>query len=266
MKVVPPSIQETAFSCPHCGAYTSQAWARLFADLLTGDANIPFIPDEKDLDEIRSTSSNPPETIRKMEEWFNQMKKGDPFLERRERGAYIYYEIHNAWISTCFNCKRIGIWAYDRLVFPLMKTGPLPNADLPPEIRSDIEEARGIVELSPRGAAALLRLAIQKLCGYLGERGKNIDDDIASLVKKGLNPLVQKSLDVVRVIGNEAVHPGVIDLRDDRATAERLFDLVNIVAEQMITHPRSVQEMYEKLPSSKIDAIQRRDGNSTPSV
>jgi hypothetical protein len=74
--------------------------------------------------------------------------------------------------------------------------------------------------------------------------------------------LVQQSLDVVRVIGNEAVHPGVIDLRDDRASAERLFDLVNIVAEQMITHPRSVQEMYEKLPSSKIDAIQRRDGNS----
>ena len=66
----------------------------------------------------------------------------------------------------------------------------------------------------------------------------------------------------MRVIGNEAVHPGVIDLRDDRASAERLFDLVNIVAEQMITHPRSVQEMYEKLPSSKIDAIQRRDGNS----
>jgi hypothetical protein len=28
-----------------------------------------------------------------------------------------------------------------------------------------------------------------------------------------VNPLVQKSLDVVRVIGNEAVHPGVMDLK-----------------------------------------------------
>lgn len=263
MKVVPPSIQETAFSCPHCGAYASQAWAKLFADFLTGEDKTPFIPDEKELDRMRSTSEIPPETIRKMEEYLNKLKRGDPFLASLDRGAYIYNEICNAWISTCFNCKRIGIWAYNRLVFPVMKTGPLPNADLPPEIRSDIEEARGIVELSPRGAAALLRLAIQKLCAYLGERGKNIDEDIASLVKKGLNPLVQQSLDVVRVIGNEAVHPGVIDLRDDRASAERLFDLVNIVAEQMITHPRSVREMYEKLPSSKIDAIQRRDGNST---
>lgn len=80
-------------------------------------------------------------------------------------------------------------------------------------------------------------------------------------MKKGLNPLVQQSLDVVRVVGNEAVHPGVIDLRDDRASAERLFDLVNIVAEQMITHPKSVQEMYAKLPPAKLDAIQRRDGD-----
>jgi hypothetical protein len=211
---------------------------------------------------MRSNPHLPPEEFNRVEEYFHKMKEGDPFLERQEQGTYLYTEIYNSWISICFNCKRIAIWAHDRLVFPPMKTGPLPNADLPLEIRRDVEEARGIVELSPRGAAALLRLAIQKLCAHLGEKGKNIDDDIASLVKKGLNPLVQQSLDVVRVIGNEAVHPGVIDLRDDRAAAERLFDLVNIVAEQMITHPRSVQKMYAKLPTSKIDAIERRDGNS----
>lgn len=262
MKVVPPSIQKTAFSCPHCGAYTSQAWARLFADFLSNEANTPFIPDDESVERMRAAPGIPPEAVYRLAEHVRQMKQGDPFLERHDNGAYLYSEIHNAWISTCFNCKRIGIWVHDRLVFPAMKTGPSPNADLPPDIRSDVEEARVILGLSPRGAAALLRLAIQKLCAHLGERGKNIDEDIASLVRKGLNPLVQQSLDVVRVIGNEAVHPGVIDLRDDRASAERLFDLVNIVAEQMITHPKSVQEMYEKLPSSKIDAIQRRDSNS----
>ena len=40
-------------------------------------------------------------------------------------------------------------------------------------------------------------------CGHLGESGKNINDDIAALVKKGLNLMIQQSLDVVRVIGNE---------------------------------------------------------------
>ena len=85
----------------------------------------------------------------------------------------------------------------------------------------------------------------------MGEKGKNIDDDIASLVKKGLSPLVQQSLDAVRVIGNEAVHPGTLDLKDDRDTATRLFDLVNIIAEQMISNPKHVKEIYEKIPEEK---------------
>jgi hypothetical protein len=66
------------------------------------------------------------------------------------------------------------------------------------------------LNLSPRGAAVLLRLAIHKLCKHLGESGENLYDDIASLVEKGLSPTIQKYLDVVRVIGNEAVHHGNI--------------------------------------------------------
>lgn len=105
----------------------------------------------------------------------------------------------------------------------------------------------------------MLRLSIQKLCASLGEKGKNIDDDIASLVTKGLNPLVQKSLDVVRVIGNEAVHPGVIDLKDDRDTALRLLDLVNVITDQMISHPKTIEQMYGKLPEEKRKAIEVRN-------
>lgn len=96
----------------------------------------------------------------------------------------------------------------------------------------------------------------------LREKGKNIDDDIASLVKKGLSPLVQQSLDAVRVIGNEAVHPGTLDLKDDRDTATRLFDLVNIIAEQMISNPKHVKEIYEKIPEEKRKAIERRDSKT----
>jgi len=138
-------------------------------------------------------------------------------------------------------------------------TGPEPNSDLPPDVLRDSEEASRVVSESPRGAAALLRLGIQKLCASLGEKGQNIDDDIASLVKKGLKPMVQQALDAVRVIGNEAVHPGTLDLKDDRDTALRLFGLVNIIAEQMISNPKHVQDLYEKLPESKRKAIEKRD-------
>ena len=68
-------------------------------------------------------------------------------------------------------------------------------------------------------------------------------------------------MDAVRVIGNEAVHPGTLDLKDDVDTATRLFDLLNIIAEQMISNPRHVKELYAKLPEAKRKAIEKRDGN-----
>ena len=78
------------------------------------------------------------------------------------------------------------------MIYPGSSPAPLPNPDLPEEIKADYEEARAIISRSPRGACALLRLCVQKLCGILGESGKDVNGDIAALVKKGLNPKIQK--------------------------------------------------------------------------
>jgi hypothetical protein len=134
-----------------------------------------------------------------------------------------------------------------------------PNKDLPEDISNDYKEAASILQKSPRGAAALLRLCIQKLCKELGEKGKDINTDIGELVKKGLPERVQQALDIVRVTGNEAVHPGTLDLKDNHETAEKLFKLVNFIAEKMITEPREVEELYGSLPQSKIEGINARD-------
>jgi hypothetical protein len=63
----------------------------------------------------------------------------------------------------------------------------------------------------------------------------------------------------VRVIGNEAVHPGQINLRDDRQTAETLFQLVNLVVQRMISEPKAVQAIYDGLPETARDKIAKRD-------
>jgi len=133
-------------------------------------------------------------------------------------------------VSYCERCESSTIWLGEKMIYPISSGAEPPNPDLPPEIVADYDEARSIVGLSPRGAAALLRLAIQKLCGTLGKSGKNINNDIKELVADGLPPRVQQALDSVRVIGNESVHPGTLDLMDDRATANMLFRLVNFIA------------------------------------
>lgn len=162
-------------------------------------------------------------------------------------------------LAYCAHCSAYSVWQEERMIYPAYGGAPLPNPDLPDDKRADYEEARSIVSSSPRGAAALLRLAIQKLCKHLGESGENLNTDIGSLVKNGLDPKVQKALDLVRVIGNNAVHPGQIDLKDDADTAGKLFGLVNLVAEATITVPKHVDEFYEALPESKQEAIARRD-------
>jgi hypothetical protein len=145
------------------------------------------------------------------------------------------------------------------MVYPDTSVAPYPNPDLPPEVKSDYDEARAILSRSPRGAAALLRLAVQKFCKHLGEKGDNINQDIGELVKKGLPVGVQQALDAVRVIGNNAVHPGQIDITDDPETAARLFELINVVCDYMVTQPKRVKEIYDKIPAAQKEAINKRD-------
>ena len=162
-------------------------------------------------------------------------------------------------VSECQHCEGISIWLNEQMLYP-DGYAPPPNADLSDEIKRDYTEARSIVNKSPRGAAALLRLCIEKLCDQIGAQGDNINKQIGYLVKeRHLNPVIQKSLDLVRVIGNEAVHPGTIDLGDDKKTALGLFTLINLIATAMITEPKEVDEMYRELPESKVKGIEERD-------
>lgn len=131
---------------------------------------------------------------------------------------------------------------------------------MPADVASDYEEARVVADLSPRSAAALLRLALQRLCKHLGEPGKNINDDIGSLVKLGLNPSIQRALDVLRITGNNALHPGELDVRDDRILVGKLFALLNVIVQQMITQPREIEELWGQMPEGAREAVQKRDG------
>jgi len=261
MKVETPTVSKTAFNCPHCSALTTQNWFKVYASRFDEKQRTPSLPDESVIEEI-SNSNEIHEDIRaELIKEYRRILDGVPFIKRSEDNPYNPPKISNCFISSCYNCKEITIWVHDRIIYPNSKLMILPNEDIPSTVRSLFEEAREIVEKSPKGAAALLRLGIQHLCKELGESGKNIDKDIASLVSKGLNPTVQQALDVVRVIGNESVHPGEIDLNDNKDMAVQLFGLVNLICDQMITHPNNVKKLYEGLPKNKLEGIKSRDKN-----
>src|SRR5262249_1608771 len=177
------------------------------------------------------------------------------------------FQLTLTYVVTCTHCNERSYWLAEpyegdaptagHMLSPQATLAPMPHEDMPADVRTDYEEARQIAANSPRGAAALLRLGIQKLCVYLGESGKNINDDIAALVKKGLPVEIQQALDIVRVVGNNAVHPGELNASDVAAVSSALFDLVNQIIEERISRPKKLQAMFAKLPQSAQQAIKK---------
>lgn len=171
-------------------------------------------------------------------------------------GQELKNELH---IARCVNCGKKIIWINDEYVYPDI-VAEEPNGDMPESVLQLYNEAGLIYNKSPRAACALLRLAIDRLCNELGETDRDINKNIGALVKKGLPQSVQQALDVVRVVGNKAVHPGMISFDlDDKNIALTLMRLLNIITERLITEPKEISSLYENLPESIKESVERRD-------
>ncbi len=239
MTTKPPSVFETAFNCPHCHALAMQTWHFVYADRISKTNE----PPNNSYDSLWDFTHKPLEITKSFQ-------------------TFTIAHVPGLHITLCANCHKISIWKGDNLISPIANTAPQANPDTPENILADYNEASAVLDISPRSAAALLRLCIQKLCGELGEEGKNINKDIASLVEKGLNPRIKKALDAVRVTGNNAVHPGKMDLVDDHETVISLFKLFNVIVEKLISEPKHIDDVYDALPQGALDAINKRDSGS----
>lgn len=253
MQPVEPRLGAESFSCPHCGALAHQSWRQLgLLDFKNKEHPIKLTYDEA----AKVTASG------------DDAKRWKGFLERLKKNSLTYWHMHyqttdwvfvNLCLSECYACQGFAIWVEDRIVYPVKDVFIAANGSMPASIKGDFEEAAAIINRSPRGSAALLRLCVQKLMIELGEPGDNLNADIASQVRKGLDAEVQQALDVVRVIGNNAIHPGQIDLKDDKATALALFDLVNMIVERRIATPERLKTLFANLPTTALQQIERRD-------
>ena len=223
-KYIAPNRNLDSFTCPHCQTLSLMTWGihHFEQDLMTDDI-------------------------------------GNPIQAFDESGDYNVY-CNELIIKRCHSCGKKIVWIDNKYIYPNIVAEEV-NPDLPESVKQLYNEAGLIYNQSPRAACALLRLAIDRLCNELGETDRDINKNIGALVEKGLPKKVQQALDVVRVVGNKAVHPGVIAFDvDDANTAKSLMRLINMIGQSMITDPKEIEDMYNQLPESAKENIERRDG------
>ncbi len=234
-KFTPATFGEEAFNCPYCGVYSKHIWYWIGA--------------------VRSHLNKPNTDNPKESKYFD--------FSNFERTSGVLSGLN---ISNCTYCATPSLWLSDRLLLPFNSNAEPAHEDMPEQVHALYEEAAQIVDASPRGAAALLRVAVEELTHELGcDPRKRITDKIGELVAKGLSPDVIMALDIVRVTGNNASHPsGMLLLDDNRETATALFQIINFIVEQAISHKRRLEEMHNHLPEGIRHQIEQRNRRALP--
>lgn len=234
-KFTPATFGEEAFNCPYCGVYAAHTWF---------------------LACVASPHYNQPNTSE---------PQGTGYFSF-SHAEYSSVRIEGLNVSSCTHCRAPSLWLKNRLLLPFNSNAEPAHEDMPEPVHALYEEAAQIVDASPRGAAALLRVALEELTHELGcDPRKRITDKIGELVAKGLSPEVIMALDIVRVTGNNASHPsGMLLLDDNRETATALFQIINFIVEQAISHKKRLEEMHNHLPEGIRQQIEQRNRKALP--
>jgi hypothetical protein len=255
MEAIRPALAAKAFNCPHCAAFAHQVWHRLLsidtereALRAQGLRRLAMLHTETPQPEKPTDALRPASSKLEAPQLFPSV--GTPTIDNTVLGTML---------SVCVSCRKVAIWVGENMVHPAGVLAALPHAQMPPEATKTFREAAAIAALSPRSAAALLRLAVEQICHATEVKPGRINDMIAEMVRNGLHAQVQMALDIVRVTGNEAVHPGQIDT-DNAEVVKQLFELTNLIVEEIIARPFRIKKIYNELPAEKRDAILRRDG------
>lgn len=224
-----PAYTNKSFTCPHCGIYSQIQW-HMDKAIKTGDS---------DQEQIY---------------FFGQCVCCEGVLCFK----------HEYMLSGIF-CDVVEKRGTSTMLYP-KNFFIILNEGMPKNVREVCEEASLVLGTSPRASCALLRLALQELIKYLKEniseyselKGGNLCDDICGVVNVGnFNQLqkdkLQKAMDSIRLIGNNAVHPSELNINDNLEIARTLFDMINFIVKEVVVKPKEfekkleeVQKYYEK--------------------
>jgi Domain of unknown function (DUF4145) len=201
---VEPQLGAESFSCPHCNAVAHQDWYSLF--LKPENATEVVVLTLEALMLAKGSESD---------HFLRHLENNVLAYEYQEQPRNLKVKLLNLHVSRCYNCKGFTVWVRDRLVFPVRGDEPpdvvevdfeevaedvqetaedVPhgdehaqdNAEDVEEVSEDFEEAAAILNEYPRAAAALIRICIQNMMPLLKQTGKSLDENISSLLRRGL--------------------------------------------------------------------------------
>src|ERR1700736_2701526 len=225
---IEPQLGAESFSCPHCNAVAHQDWYSLFLKPENATDVVVLT-----LEALMLAKGN------ESDQFIQRLKDSVLAYEYQEHPRNLKVKLLNLHVSRCYNCKGFTVWVRGRLVFPVRGDEPPAFVEVNfEEVSEDFEEAAAVLNKSPRAAAALIRICIQNMMPLLKETGQNLDERVASLVRKGLEVEIQQAMEVLQVIRKNPGQENHVDLRDDTAIATRMSEsLKEILERRMLKNP-----------------------------
>jgi hypothetical protein len=99
------------------------------------------------------------EDYKRVAAFIDRLEENDVTYQIIKYGTSLRARMDNLWLSQCYSCKGFSVWVKDQIVYPVTDTAIIAHEEMPADVKADFDEAASIVDKSPRGATALLRLA-----------------------------------------------------------------------------------------------------------
>ena len=192
------------------------------------------------------------------QEWFSSVGYGN--LARQYMGDIVDLVVKGKLagmsVSVCSHCYKKVLWLNENILLPRNLSVPPPPEDTPLEVKRIYIEAGMVLNDSPRASGALIRLALELLLQNINKNKLSLNENINKLMESGITQQLIKAVSILRINGNDIMHSGVIKLLENKDDVVYLFELFNMIVEELIEEPKKLNEIYNKIPESKRKQIE----------
>jgi hypothetical protein len=128
---IAPTFESNGFNCPHCGTWAHQMWY-VVKELTWKPLNKP-----EELAKLRGERGQPlPSRVQRGQPPESWPTPHNSVLEQEASGGPRSFQL-----SRCERCKEYAYWQGGTLFYPPRSTAPLPNEDMPRDVKEDFCEA-----------------------------------------------------------------------------------------------------------------------------